>query len=29
MFWVGFAVGLVVGGNIGVIIMALFIAHKN
>lgn len=29
MFWIGFTVGLIVGGNVGVIIMALFTARKN
>lgn len=29
MFWAGLAVGMVVGGNIGVIIMALFKIGKN
>ena len=29
MFWVGFTIGIVIGGNLGVIIMALFQANKN
>mgnify|MGYP000059125892 FL=1 len=29
MFWIGFVVGLVVGGNMGVICMALFKGRKN
>lgn len=29
MFWIGLTVGIVLGGNLGVIIMALFIAGKN
>ena len=29
MFWVGLCVGLVLGGNLGVIIMALFKVNKN
>lgn len=29
MFWVGMLVGLIVGGNLGVIIMALFKMNKN
>ena len=29
MFWVGMAVGVVLGGNLGVILMALFKASKN
>jgi hypothetical protein len=28
MFWLGFCIGVVVGGNIGVIAMALFKANK-
>lgn len=28
MFWAGFFVGLVLGGNLGVIVMALF-QYKN
>ena len=29
MFWLGFAIGAVVGGNLGMIMMALFKAAKN
>ena len=29
MFWIGFAVGVVLGGNLGVILMALFKINKN
>ena len=29
MFWVGFCLGTIVGGNLGIIIMALFKANKN
>ena len=29
MFWIGFLVGAFLGGNIGVIVMALFKANKN
>ena len=29
MFWVGMLVGLTLGGNLGVIIMALFKANKD
>ncbi len=29
MFWVGLCVGIVLGGNLGVILMALFQMHKN
>jgi len=29
MFWVGLSIGFVVGGNFGVILMALFKAYKN
>lgn len=29
MFWLGLGVGLVLGGNLGVIIMALFKINKN
>ena len=29
MFWTGFAIGVLVGGNIGVIVMALFKISKN
>jgi hypothetical protein len=29
MFWLGLGVGLLVGGNVGVVIMALFKANKN
>jgi hypothetical protein len=29
MFWIGFVVGIIVGGNIGVTIMALFKINKN
>ena len=29
MFWIGFSVGVIIGGNFGVIIMALFKANKN
>lgn len=29
MFWIGLSIGVVVGGNLGIIIMALFQAHKN
>jgi len=29
MFWIGFLVGVVLGGNVGVIVMALVSAHKN
>ena len=29
MFWIGFIVGMVVGGNLGVIIMACMKMNKN
>ena len=29
MFWIGLGVGVVLGGNLGVILMALFQATKN
>lgn len=29
MFWTGFILGLVVGGNIGVVVMAFFKIGKN
>jgi hypothetical protein len=29
MFWLGMSVGVVVGGNLGVLIMALFKINKN
>lgn len=29
MFWIGFTVGVVLGGNLGVILMALFKMNKN
>ena len=29
MFWLGFCLGTVLGGNLGVIIMALFKMNKN
>lgn len=29
MFWLGFVIGLVVGGNVGVIVMACFKMSKN
>lgn len=29
MFWIGLAVGFVLGGNLGVVIMALFKINKN
>lgn len=30
MFWLGLSVGIVVGGNVGVIVMALFsMGNKN
>ncbi len=29
MFFLGFIIGLVVGGNLGVIVMALFKMQKN
>jgi hypothetical protein len=29
MFWLGFFIGIVAGGNLGVIVMALFKSHKN
>ena len=29
MFWLGFTVGLVVGGNVGVLLMACFKMNKN
>jgi len=29
MFWIGLAVGFVLGGNLGVIVMALFQIHKR
>jgi hypothetical protein len=29
MFWLGFGIGILLGGNLGVIIMALFTADKN
>lgn len=28
MFWLGFGIGTVIGGNLGVIIMALFKAKR-
>jgi hypothetical protein len=29
MFWIGLAVGVVLGGNAGVLLMALFKINKN
>lgn len=29
MFWLGLGIGTVIGGNLGVILMALFKANKN
>lgn len=29
MFWVGFSIGLIVGGNFGAIVMALLQASKR
>ena len=29
MFWIGLTVGLVVGGNVGVLLMACFQISKN
>jgi len=29
MFWIGFAVGVIIGGNFGVIVMALFKINKR
>lgn len=29
MWWIGFIIGFVLGGNLGVIVMALFHASKN
>lgn len=29
MFWIGLGVGVILGGNLGVIIMALFQSNKN
>lgn len=29
MFWLGFGIGIMLGGNIGVFIMALFQLRKN
>lgn len=29
MFWVGLAIGVVVGGNFGVVLMALFKQNKD
>lgn len=29
MFWIGFAIGCILGGNLGVILMALLKADKN
>ncbi len=29
MFWLGLGVGFFVGGNLGVVLMALFKANKN
>ncbi len=29
MFWLGLGIGFVVGGNLGVILMALFKINKN
>lgn len=29
MFWLGMSVGLIVGGNLGVLMMAVFKNHKN
>lgn len=29
MFWIGFIVGMVIGGNLGVVIMACMKINKN
>ena len=29
MFWLGLGIGMVIGGNLGMIMMALFKAAKN
>lgn len=29
MFWLGIGIGFLLGGNFGVLIMALFKTHKN
>ncbi len=29
MFWIGLGVGVILGGNLGIVIMALFQSHKN
>jgi len=29
MFWLGLGVGVVIGGNLGVVLMALFKNNKN
>ena len=29
MFWVGLSIGVLIGGNLGVIIMTLFRINKN
>lgn len=29
MFWLGLGVGVVIGGNLGVVLMALFKINKN
>ena len=29
MFWAGLSIGFVIGGNFGVILMALFKAYRN
>lgn len=29
MFWLGFGIGTVIGGNLGIIIMALFKVSRN
>ena len=29
MFWLGLGVGVVIGGNLGIVLMALFKINKN
>lgn len=29
MFWVGFGIGCILGGNLGVLVMALFQVNKD
>lgn len=29
MFWIGLGIGFIIGGNFGVVLMALFKAYKN